>query len=158
LRAVILDEAQQIKNPSAAVTRAALELKARYRAALTGTPLENRALDLWSIVTVVHPGFLGPRAAFSARFDQPHSPPRRRRLLASRLGPLLRGRLKQQVAQALPPRVEERVDCVLTGGQRRFYLPELGRARAFLGALLEDPQGLERSRMPVLATLTRLRQ
>jgi len=158
LRAAILDEAQQIKNPSAAVTRAALELKARYRAALTGTPLENRALDLWSIVSFVHPGFMGPRAAFSARFDQPDAPPHRRKLLSSRLRPLLLRRLKQQVAQELPPRVEERVDCVLTPGQRRFYLAELGRARAFLGTLLEDPQGLERNRMPVLATLTRLRQ
>ena len=63
LRAVILDEAQQIKNPSAAVTRAALELRARHRVALTGTPLENRALDLWSIVSFVHPGFLGNRVA-----------------------------------------------------------------------------------------------
>ncbi len=158
LRAVILDEAQQIKNPSAAVTRAASELRARHRVALTGTPLENRALDLWSIVSFVHPGYLGPRAAFSARFDQPASPPHRRRVLSARLRPLLLRRLKQQVAQELPPRVEERVDCVLTGGQRRFYLSELGRARAFLGTLLRDPQGLERNRMPVLATLTRLRQ
>jgi superfamily II DNA or RNA helicase len=158
LRAVILDEAQQIKNPSAAVTRAAHELRARYRAALTGTPLENRALDLWSIVSFVHPGFLGSRAAFSARHDIPDAPPHRRRLLAARLRPLLLRRLKQQVAQELPPRVEERVDCVLTPGQRRFYLSELGRARAFLGTLLADAQGLERNRMPVLATLTRLRQ
>jgi len=158
LRAVILDEAQQIKNPSAAVTRAALELRARHRVALTGTPLENRALDLWSIVSFVHPGFLGPRAAFSARFDQPSSPPHRRRLLASRLRPLLLRRLKQQVAQELPPRVEERVDCMLTAGQRRFYLSELGRARAFLGTLLGDAGGLDKNRMPVLATLTRLRQ
>jgi superfamily II DNA or RNA helicase len=158
LRAAILDEAQQIKNPSAAVTRAAHELRARHRAALTGTPLENRALDLWSIVSFVQPGFLGTRAAFSARFDQPESPPHRRRLLSARLRPLLLRRLKQQVAQELPPRVEERVDCVLTSGQRRFYLSELGRARAFLGTLLADAQGLERNRMPVLATLTRLRQ
>src|SRR5262249_44464500 len=153
----ILDEAQQIKNPSAAVTRAALELKARHRVALTGTPLENRALDLWSIVSFVQPGFLGSRAAFSARFDRPDAPPHRRRLLAA-LRPLLLRRLKQQVAQELPPRVEERVDCMLAPGQRRFSLAELGRARAFLGTLLGEPQGLERHRMPVLATLTRLRQ
>ena len=158
LRAVILDEAQQIKNPSAAVTRAALELRARHRVALTGTPLENRALDLWSIVSFVHPGFLGTRNSFSTRFDQPESPPHRRRLLAARLRPLLLRRLKGQVAQELPPRVEERIDCVLTPGQRRLYLSELGRARAFLGTLLADPNGLERNRMPVLATLTRLRQ
>jgi len=158
LRVVILDEAQQIKNPSAAVTRAAGELKARHRVALTGTPLENRALDLWSIVNFIHPGFLGTRTSFSTRFDQPDAPPHRRRLLASRLRPLLLRRLKGQVAQELPPRVEERVDCVMTPGQRRFYLSELGRARAFLGTLLQDPQGLDRNRMPVLATLTRLRQ
>ncbi len=158
LRAVILDEAQQIKNPSAAVTRAALELRARHRVALTGTPLENRALDLWSIVSFVHPGFLGSRSAFSSRYDTPDAPPHRRRLLAARLRPLLLRRLKGQVAQELPPRVEERIDCALTAGQRRLYLAELGRARAFLGTLLSDPQGLERNRMPVLATLTRLRQ
>jgi hypothetical protein len=158
LRAAILDEAQQIKNPSAAVTRAALELSARHRVALTGTPLENRALDLWSIVSFLQPGFLGPRAAFSARFDRPDSPPHRRRLLAARLRPLLLRRLKQQVARELPARVEERVDCMLTPGQRRFYLAELGRARAFLGTLLAEPRALDRNRMPVLATLTRLRQ
>jgi hypothetical protein len=158
LRAVILDEAQQIKNPSAAVTRAALELRARYRAALTGTPLENRALDLWSIVSFIHPGFLGTRSSFTSRYDQPEAPPHRRRLLAARLRPLLLRRLKQQVAQELPPRVEERVDCAFTPGQRRLYLSELGRARAFLGTLLADPQGIEKNRMPVLATLTRLRQ
>jgi SNF2 domain-containing protein/helicase-like protein len=158
LRAVILDEAQQIKNPSAAVTRAALELRARHRVALTGTPLENRALDLWSIVSFVHPGFLGTRSSFSSRYDQPDAPPHRRRLLAARLRPLLLRRLKQQVAQELPPRVEERVDCAFTPGQRRLYLAELGRARAFLGTLLADPQGIEKNRMPVLATLTRLRQ
>ena len=141
LRSVILDEAQQIKNPSAAVTRAALELRARHRVALTGTPLENRALDLWSIVSFVHPGFLGSRSSFSTRYDQPDAPPHRRRLLAARLRPLLLRRLKQQVAQELPPRVEERVDCAFTPGQRRLYLAELGRARAFLGTLLADQIG-----------------
>jgi superfamily II DNA or RNA helicase len=158
LRAAILDEAQQIKNPAAAVTRAASELRARHRVALTGTPLENRALDLWSIASFVQPGFLGTRASFTARFDQPDSPPHRRRLLSARLRPLLLRRLKQQVARELPERVEERVDCMLTAGQRRFYLSELGRARAFLGTLLAEPQSLERNRMPILATLTRLRQ
>src|SRR5262249_894537 len=103
-------------------------------------------------------GFLGTRSTFSARYDQPDAPPHRRRLLAARLRPLLLRRLKQQVAQELPPRVEERVDCALTAGQRRLYLSELGRAPAFLGTLLSDRQGLEKNRMPVLATLTRLRQ
>src|SRR5690606_15073363 len=69
LRAVIFDEAQHIKNPDAAVTQAAHALQARQRLALTGTPLENRPLDLWSIVSVVTPGYLGTRADFTARFD-----------------------------------------------------------------------------------------
>src|SRR6185295_12055582 len=75
LRAVILDEAQNIKNPSAAVTRAAQALRARHRIALTGTPLENRALDLWSIMSFVNPGYLGSRTTFAERFDSPEAAP-----------------------------------------------------------------------------------
>ena len=59
LVAAILDEAQQIKNPDAAVTRVAHALRARHRLALTGTPLENRPLDLWSLMGFANPGYLG---------------------------------------------------------------------------------------------------
>ncbi len=158
LRAVILDEAQNIKNPDAAVTRAAQALRARHRLALTGTPLENRALDLWSIVTFVNPGYLGTRADFSERFDAPEAPPHARALLVAKLRPLLLRRTKRAVAPELPARIEERRDCELTKGQRQLYLAELRRSRALVDALRAAPGGVARNKITVLAALTRLRQ
>ncbi|MCC6765950.1 MAG: DEAD/DEAH box helicase [Deltaproteobacteria bacterium] len=158
LRAVILDEAQNIKNPSAAVTRAATALRARHRLALTGTPLENRALDLWSIASFVNPGYLGNRTAFGERYDGPEAPPYARTLLSAKLRPMLLRRTKRAVAPDLPPRIEERRDCELTKGQRHLYLAELRRSRALVEALAAAPGGVERNKITVLAALTRLRQ
>jgi superfamily II DNA or RNA helicase len=158
LRAVILDEAQNIKNPNAAVTRAAMTLRAKHRLALTGTPLENRALDLWSIASFVNPGYLGTRALFSERFDGPEAPPHARALLSAKLRPMLLRRTKRAVAPDLPPRIEERRDCELTKGQRQLYLAELRRSRALVEALSAAPGGVERNKITVLAALTRLRQ
>lgn len=158
LGAVILDEAQNIKNPNAAVTRAAMALRTRHRLALTGTPLENRALDLWSIASFANPGYLGSRAAFAARYDGPEAPPHARTLLAAKLRPMLLRRTKGAVAPDLPARIEERLDCELTKGQRHLYLAELRRSRALVEALAAAPGGVERNKITVLAALTRLRQ
>ena len=156
--AVILDEAQNVKNPDAAVTRAVLALDARLRLALTGTPLENRPLDLWSIMTCVNPGYLGTRPEFSARYDRLDVPAHRRALLAARLRPVLLRRLKREVAPELPDRVEERRDSELTAGQRRLYLAEVARSRRLVEQLAAAPGGLRQHRIDVLAALTRLRQ
>ena len=153
-RAIILDEAQNIKNPESMVARAAKALKADHKLALTGTPLENRLLDLWSIMEFVHPGYLPERGKFLEQYDRGASQPARA-LLSSRMRPVMLRRLKKQVAQDLPDRIEERLDCELTEGQRKFYLAELQRSRQSL-ATLDAPAG--QSRMHVLAALTRLRQ
>ncbi len=158
LSAVIFDEAQNVKNPDAAVSRVARELRATHRLALTGTPLENRALDLWSILAIVNPGWLPPRAKFVARYDRPDAPPHLRRLLSARLRPVLLRRLKEQVAKELPPRIEERLDCELTPGQRKLYAAELVRSRELLGRLAPGEQALAKQKLIVLAVLTRLRQ
>ncbi len=158
LRALILDEAQNIKNPDAAVTRAAAALQARHRLALTGTPLENRALDLWSIMQVVNPGYLGNRARFESRFDRLDAPLHIRTLLAAKLRPLLLRRTKLEVAPELPERIEERRDCELTKGQRQLYLAELRRSRALVEQLSGAPGGITQNKIHVLAALTRLRQ
>lgn len=68
---VVLDEAQNIKNPKAAQTRAILKLPAKHRLALTGTPVENRLLDLWSIFNFLNPGYLGKEAHFRKSFEIP---------------------------------------------------------------------------------------
>ncbi len=158
LSAVIFDEAQNVKNPDAAVSRAARELRAAHRLALTGTPLENRALDLWSILAIVSPGWLPPRGKFVARYDRPDAPPHLRRLLSARLRPVLLRRLKEKVARELPPRIEERLDCEMTPGQRKLYAAELVRSRELLRSLAPGEDALARRRLVVLAVLTRLRQ
>jgi len=158
LRVAILDEAQHIKNPATAVAKAARELKARHRLALTGTPMENRLLDLWSLVSFTNPGLLGTRGTFLSRFDGPDVPAHTRRLLSAKLRPVLLRRLKSQVALELPPRIEERLDCELTPGQRKLYLAELERARQRVAtANAEDPTQ-QKQRFEILAALTRLRQ
>ncbi|MEO8604590.1 MAG: DEAD/DEAH box helicase, partial [bacterium] len=157
LRALILDEAQQLKNPDSVATHAAMALSARHRVALTGTPLENRALDLWSIVQCVNPGYLGPRAAFEARFDRLDAPPHARTFLAAKLRPILLRRTKAEVASDLPPRIEERIDCEMTREQRLLYVDELRRSRALVESL-GATGGLAKHRIHILAALTRLRQ
>jgi SNF2 family DNA or RNA helicase len=157
LRAAVLDEAQFIKNPDAAVARAALALDAKHRMALTGTPLENRALDLFSIMHFCNPGYLGGRAAFVRRVDRPDAPPHVRALLAAKLRPVLLRRSKGAVAPELPPRIEERRDCELTTEQRQLYLAELKKSRSLL-AQITSPDRFARDKLHVLAALTRLRQ
>ncbi len=158
LCAAILDEAQNIKNPDAAVTKAALSLRARHRLALTGTPLENRAMDLWSIMSFVNPGYLGTRGQFAQRFDHPEAPSHARSLLGAKLRPVLLRRTKQEVAPELPERVEERHDCELNRAQRLLYLAELKKARARVDELSRAPGGVRENKIAILAALTRLRQ
>ncbi len=157
LLAVIADEAQMIKNPSAAISKTMCGLKAQHRLALTGTPLENRALDLWSIIRFVNPGYLGSEREFLSRFDRVDAPPHARRLLSAKLRPMLLRRLKRDVAPELPERIEERRDCEMPADQRKLYLDELRRARAEL-AMLAAEGGVRKHKIQILACLTRLRQ
>ncbi|MGH7951932.1 MAG: DEAD/DEAH box helicase [Limisphaerales bacterium] len=161
-RAVILDEAQFIKNPGAQVTQSVKQLKCEHKLALTGTPLENRLLDLWSIVDFIQPSYLGNQEHFletyEPRGENAESEQRiARRKLSAKLRPLLLRRLKKHVAKDLPDRIEERRDCPLGEEQRKLYLAELRRSRDQVMKAVEQ-EGLNKSKMHVLAALTRLRQ
>lgn len=160
-QALVLDEAQFIKNPGAQVTQCVKQLKAQTRLALTGTPLENRLLDLWSIVDFIQPGYLGSQADFNETYEAPREDAAaqriNRRRLSAKLRPLMLRRLKHQVAKDLPDRIEERRDCELGEEQRKLYLAELRRSRDQVMQALQT-KGLAQSRMHVLAALTRLRQ
>ncbi len=142
---VVLDEAQNIKNPEAQVTRVAKALRTSRTVALTGTPLENRLLDLWSIMDFLNPGLLGSAEEFTARYEGP----RGQRGLAARISPLILRRTKDAVAPELPPRTEEVLHVEMTPGQRLVYDRELLRARELLHT---------RGPIEMLAALTRLRQ
>jgi hypothetical protein len=161
-RAVILDEAQFIKNPGAQVTQSVKQLRSEHRLALTGTPLENRLLDLWSIVDFIQPGYLGTQEQFGELYEpkgeNSESAQRiARRRLAAKLRPLLLRRLKKHVAKDLPDRIEQRRDCELDEEQRKLYLAELRRSREQVMKTVAE-KGLNKSKIHVLAALTRLRQ
>ncbi len=156
--ALVLDEAQNVKNPDAEISRIVRSLPARHRLALTGTPLENRTRDVWSIVECVSPGYLGTRRRFEQRFDRPDLEDSDRRLLAARLRPLMLRRRKSEVAQDLPARTEEVRYCDLGAEQRKLYLATLRASRRLVADLDQSGQAGQRARIHVLAALTKLRQ
>lgn len=150
----ILDEGQFIKNPDAKVTQACFAIKTRHRLVMTGTPLENRQLDLWSIFRYLLPGLLGSRASFESALvlDRERTMTRLRQQVA----PFILRRTKNEVATELPPKVEMDLLCPLTEVQRAEYARICTEGLARLG---EDiGLALREKSFGFLALLTRLRQ
>ena len=155
---VVLDEAQNIKNPAAKQAQAARTLKARQRIAMTGTPVENRLTDLWSIMEFLNPDYLGPlqhfRSAFAAPIERYHDQERAQQLKRL-IQPYVLRRLKtdKNVINDLPDKMEINVFCNLTREQATLY-------QAVVKDMLEQIEhatGIQRKGM-VLATLTKLKQ
>jgi superfamily II DNA or RNA helicase len=158
-RYVIVDEAQQIKNPLSATARAAKRLKADRRLALSGTPIENRLSEIWSIFDFVSPGLLGPLDKFEERYSRPIDGGDKgaaERLRAT-IHPFILRRTKAEVAKDLPEKIETDQFCELTGEQSSLYAAVLKEVRAQVMGEVEK-QGLARSHIQILAALTRLRQ
>lgn len=153
---VILDEGQQIKNPDSKAAKAAREITSYNRLVLSGTPIENRLLDMWSLMAFSMPGVLGSRAYFKKRFDKRKDPQSQNRL-AARLKPFLLRRTKSQVAKDLPPRTEEEVYAKMEGIQQQLYKAELRRIqKALLG--LDSDESVKKNSFAILQGLMRLRQ
>ncbi|MFB1484009.1 SNF2-related protein [Corallococcus sp. RDP092CA] len=153
---LVVDEAQAVKNPDTARARALRTVKAEARVALTGTPVENRLSELWSLYHLLFPGLLGGRESFHARFAIPIERDRdadARASLARLVRPFLLRRTKAQVARELPPRVDTVVPVTLSEAERRLYDDVRLAALARLG---EGTAGGDR-RFEMLAALTRLR-
>ena len=150
----VLDEGQFIKNPDAKVTQACFAIKTQHRLVLTGTPLENRQLDLWSIFRYLLPGLLGSRAAFESALIQNRDGTMGR--LRQQVAPFILRRTKNEVAKELPPKVEMDLLCPLTEVQRAEYARICTEGLARLG---EDiGLALREKSFGFLALLTRLRQ
>lgn len=153
---VVLDEAQTIKNPTSQIARASRLLQARHRLALSGTPIENNAGDLWSIFEFLNPGMLGRSTAFRSHVSDPDSPDSRS-VVARGLRPFILRRTKKEVASELPDRLEETVYVEMQEDQRRLYDELRMHYRdSLLGSIEKD--GLAKSKMHVLEALLRLRQ
>ena len=154
--AVILDEGQYIKNPSSQTAQVARALRAEHRLVLTGTPIENRLLDLWSLTNFAMPGVLGSRMQFAKTYDSKGDTLGRRRLSA-RVRPFLLRRTKSQVAKDLPDRTEEDLLCEIEGEQKTLYRAELKRAQQLLLAIKTQKE-LSEHQFHFLVSLLRLRQ
>ncbi len=157
---VTLDEAQHIKNRQTQNAQAVKAVKARHRLVLTGTPLENSVLDLWSIFDFLMPGYLGTAKDFRERYELPITKEKNveaQARLARRLRPFMLRRLKAEVATDLPKKLEQISYCELTPDQRSVYQQVIEASRKeVLEAVGAD--GLAKSRMVVLTALLRLRQ
>jgi len=153
---VILDEGQYIKNPNSQTAQVARALRAQHRLILSGTPIENRLLDLWSLLSFSMPGVLGSRAQFGRLYDAKGDPFARRRL-ASRVRPFVLRRTKTQVAKDLPDRIEEDLFCEIEGEQKTLYRAELKHAQQLLLGI-KTQQELARHQFHFLTSLLRLRQ
>jgi len=150
----VLDEGQFIKNPDAKITQTCFAVRAQHRLVLSGTPLENRQLDLWSIFRFLLPGLLGSRSSFESALHADHAATIER--LRAQLAPFILRRTKNEVAQELPPKVEMDLICPLTDLQRAEYAricsEGLDRLGDDVGAAMREKS------FGFLALLTRLRQ
>ncbi len=155
---VILDEAQNIKNPDTKQAKSARSLKADYRIAMTGTPVENNVGDLWSIMEFLNPGFLGSQNRFKRNFFIPIQTgrdPRAADRLKRITGPFILRRLKtdKKIISDLPEKIENKVYCPLTKEQASLYEAVAEDALESL----RDSEGIQRKGL-VLATLMKLKQ
>ena len=157
---IILDESQVIKNPSSNIAKAVLQLRSRHKLTLTGTPLENTTLDLWSQMTFINPGLLGGQTFFKNEYQIPiekRGDEAKGKKLNSIIKPFVLRRLKSQVATDLPEKVENIHYTNMTAEQEEKY--EEAKSY-FRHKILDqiDKDGINNTRFMILEGLTKLRQ
>jgi SNF2 family DNA or RNA helicase len=155
---VVVDEAQNIKNPQTAQTRAILKLATRHRLALTGTPVENRLRDLWSIFNFLNPGYLGKEAQFRKAFELPiqkENDTNQSEVLKRLVEPFILRRVKtdKRIIDDLPEKVEQKMYCTLSPEQASLYEAVVKDVEA----QLEAAEGIQRRGL-ILSTLLKLKQ
>lgn len=157
---MVLDEAQHIKNHKTKTAQVVKTIDAKYRLALTGTALENGVADIWSIFDFLMPGFLGKYEEFRQEYENPiqkwnSSAPLKK--LTAKVKPFMLRRTKEKVLKDLPPKIEQNVFCELSNDQLVLYTQTLAQVKKEIFDVVEK-KGFDRSRIEILAALTRLRQ
>ena len=154
---LILDEAQFVKNRTTRAHQCARDLNAPFKLAITGTPMENNLLELWSLFAIVAPGLFPSARKFIEEYQRPIERGEDSKLLARlrrRIRPLLMRRTKEAVAKDLPEKQEQVLEVELSPKHRKIYEMHLQRERQKLMGLIKD---LDRNRMIVFRSLTLLR-
>ncbi|MDH5492228.1 MAG: DEAD/DEAH box helicase, partial [Myxococcales bacterium] len=159
LRYVILDEAQHIKNPLSQTARSAKRLQSERRLALTGTPIENRLSEIWSIFDFVSPGLLGKLKDFEEKTARPiaNGDEDSAKRLRAAIQPFVLRREKSEVAKDLPPKIEQEIIVPLADAQAMLYKQILSEVRKSVLSEVEK-RGVSKAQIQILAALTRLRQ
>ncbi|CCG04398.1 DEAD/DEAH box helicase [Blastococcus saxobsidens] len=155
---LVLDEAQFVKNHAAKTYAAARRVPARFKLAITGTPVENNLMDLWSMLSIVAPGLFPSPQRFTEHYRLPierGGDPEVLAALRRRIRPLMRRRTKEQVAAELPPKQEQVLEVVLNPKHRKIYDTHLQRERRKVLGLVDD---LQNNRFTIFRSLTLLRQ
>ncbi len=156
----ILDESQSIKNATSANFKAVMDLNTQNRLILTGTPLENSTLDLWSQMSFINPGLLGSLSYFKKRYQAPIEKEKDEaslKVLSARIRPFMLRRNKRQVAKDLPEKIESVVYCQMTEEQEKLYDETKSYVRNQIMGMQESGT-LSRSSILVLQGLSKLRQ
>jgi SNF2 family DNA or RNA helicase len=155
---VVVDEAQNIKNPQAAQTRAILKLATPHRLALTGTPVENRLRDLWSIFNFLNPGYLGKEVQFRKTFEEPIQKGNdlaKSATLKKLVEPFILRRVKtdKRIIDDLPDKIEQKMYCTLSSEQASLYEAVVKDVTE----QLNEAEGIQRKGL-ILSTLLKLKQ
>lgn len=157
---IILDESQVIKNPTSNIAKAVRELKSRHKLVLTGTPIENTTLDLWSQMSFINPGILGSQTYFRNEYQNPiekKNDESKSKKLHAVIKPFILRRHKSQVATELPEKVENIQYSSMTPEQEKRYEEVKSTYREKIFKLIET-EGIGSSRFIILEGLTKLRQ
>lgn len=157
---IILDESQNIKNPSSKSFKAVRILKSRHRLALSGTPVENSVSDLWTQLTFLNPGLLGTQAYFNEEYVQAIEKRKdedKARKLQAIIKPFVLRRTKEQVAEELPPKTEQVIYCNMTEDQAATYEKTKSAYRNDLLSSMDDGT-FAKKQVQLLQGLTALRQ
>ncbi len=157
---VLLDEAQYIKNHTSKTSMLVKRLNAEYRLALTGTPLENNVMEVWSIMDFLMPGFLGGYKEFTDRYSKPimlGSDTHTLEQLRKKISVFMLRRTKQEVLKELPEKIEQQTAVPLSADQRILYAEILAQVKKDIETVVAA-QGFARSRIHILSGLMKLRQ
>jgi SNF2 family DNA or RNA helicase len=157
---IIADEAQNIKNPATQNAKAVKTLKGNVRFALTGTPIENSLMELWSIFDFIMPGYLYTNSKFVKHYESPiikNNDERKSEELSGQIAPFILRRLKKDVLQDLPEKIETTLYADMTEEQHKIYTAYLMKAKGVLEEHVKNA-AFSKNKIDILAQLTRLRQ